>query len=72
MDIVYANAEEWWQTQWSHGGRKRLETIERLGGVATLQRFKTEVFEKLQPMRAADGIHQRFRVLYTVARKPAV
>jgi SAM-dependent methyltransferase len=71
MEVVYANAEEWWQAQWSHGGRKRLEAIEGLGGVVTLERFKAEVFAKLESMRAADGLHQRFRVLYTVARKPA-
>ncbi len=69
-DFVYTSAEEWWQTQWSHGARHGLEQIEQQGGVELLERFKAEAFEKLRAVTQSDGIHETFRALFAVAVKP--
>jgi SAM-dependent methyltransferase len=65
-DFIYNSADEWWQTQWSHGARRGLEEIERKGGVELLERFKADAFEKLQTIKQPDGIHELFRALFAV------
>jgi SAM-dependent methyltransferase len=70
-DFTYDSAEEWWQTQWSHGARRGLEEIERKGGAELLERFKSGAFEKLQTIKQPDGIHELFRALFSMANKPA-
>jgi SAM-dependent methyltransferase len=69
-DFIYSSAEEWWQTQWSHGARRGLEEIERNGGAELLERFRLDAFEKLQTIKQPDGIHEMFRALFAVATKP--
>ena len=69
-DFVYATAEEWWSTQWSHGGRARLEKIEAALGKEGLARFQSEVFEHLKAMARPDGIHHPMPVLFTLAARP--
>ena len=66
-EIVAADEEEWWTWQWSHMPRSMLEQMEP----KILQRFKDAVFEKLQPRRQPDGIHERAHYLFTLATKPA-
>jgi SAM-dependent methyltransferase len=69
-DFIYDSAEEWWQTQWSHGARRGLEHIERKGGAELLERFKSDAFEKLQTIKQPDGIHELFQALFAVATRP--
>ena len=69
-EFIYASKEEFWTTLWSHGTRKLLETIEQTAGPDGLQRFQAEVFAKAEAVTQADGIHQQFPVLYTLAAKP--
>ena len=69
-EFIYASKEDFWATLWSHGTRKALETIEQTAGPEGLQRFKAEVFAKADAVMQADGIHQQFPVLYTLAAKP--
>lgn len=69
-DFTYASEEEWWSTQWSHGVRVYLERIETTLGIPALAKFKAQAFEAIQGIKASDGIHQTFPVLYTLATKP--
>jgi hypothetical protein len=68
-EFVYADEEEFWSTLWSHGARARLEKLEKATGLEGLLRFKADVFERLQANKQADGIHQLFPVLFTLASK---
>ncbi len=65
-EIVAMDEEEWWTWQWSHMPRSMLEQMEP----AVLQQFKDAVFEKLQPRKQPDGIHERVCYLFTLASRP--
>ena len=69
-EAIYRSEEEWWETQWSHGGRLLLERIESTSGVEGLERFRKAVFEGLAAMMQADGIHAYWPALFTKAKKP--
>lgn len=69
-EFVYSTSEEYWSTLWSHGTRLTLEEIERKEGTEGLQRFKMEVFGKLDRMTKADGLHEQFEALIGLATKP--
>jgi ubiquinone/menaquinone biosynthesis C-methylase UbiE len=69
-DFSYGSAEEWWQTQWSHGARSGLEDLERKGGAELLERFKSDAFEKFQTVKQPNGIHELLRALFAVATRP--
>ncbi|MBV6395200.1 MAG: Ubiquinone/menaquinone biosynthesis C-methyltransferase UbiE [Anaerolineales bacterium] len=68
-DFVYATEEEYWSTLWSHGGRVTLEKIEQAVGADGLERFKIDIFKKVQTIKQPDGIHQLFPVLFALATK---
>jgi len=68
-DFVYATEEEYWSTLWSHGARVLLEKIEQSTDVDGLERFKSDVFKKVQAIKQPDGIHQLFPVLFALATK---
>ncbi len=70
LDVVYKSNEQWWATQWSHGGRIVLEKLEASSGSAGLMRFKTAAFEGLNRIKQDDGIHTRWPALFTLARRP--
>lgn len=65
VDMVYSNEEEWWNDVWSLSGRAGLEKL----SLETLERFKTEAFEKLQAQKQAVGFHYRLEAFCTVAGK---
>jgi ubiquinone/menaquinone biosynthesis C-methylase UbiE len=67
-DFIYATKDEWWQSLWSHGGRRRLERIERTGGSDMLERFKAECLGQLGS--ESEDVHRSFQVLYTLAKRP--
>ena len=69
-EFAYATEEEYWSTLWSHGGRVPLEAIEKANGAEGLQRFKADVFARLQSMKQPDGIHQTFPVIFALATEP--
>ena len=69
-DFIYATKEEWWESLWSHGGRGRLERIEKTGGPEALEKFKSESLEQMAARKGSKDIRQSFQVLYTVAVKP--
>lgn len=67
-EFVYANEEEWWAAQWSHGMRHLLETL----SPTILERFKSDAFHKLQTIKQPDGFHMLCRVLFTFGNKRSV
>jgi ubiquinone/menaquinone biosynthesis C-methylase UbiE len=69
-EFVYADEEEFWSKQWSLGSRAKLEKIEEARGPEGLLRLQADVFEGLQALKQADGIHQLFPVLFTLASRP--
>jgi ubiquinone/menaquinone biosynthesis C-methylase UbiE len=63
VDFAYKNEEELWSSLWSHGARRDLEQMD----IYTLERFKADVFQKVQVFRRSDGIHvPRRRVLFAL------
>ena len=70
-DFVYATEDEYWSTLWSHGARVSLEKIEQSTGADGLDKFKSDVFKKVQTIKQTDGIHQLFPVLFALATKEA-
>jgi O-methyltransferase/aklanonic acid methyltransferase len=68
-EFVYPSAGVWWSSLWSHGMRERLEAVEQASGPDGLESFRAAVFERLRTIEQADGLHQRFPVLFTLATK---
>jgi O-methyltransferase / aklanonic acid methyltransferase len=65
LDMIFVDEEEWWNMEWSISGRSGLEKL----SPETLERFKTEAFEKVQAQKQADGFHYRLEAFYTTAKK---
>ncbi len=68
-ELIYANEEEWWAMQRSHGVRAFIDWLEAAGGPENVARFKAEAFEKMQPLRQIDGFHQIMRIRCIIAHK---
>jgi hypothetical protein len=66
LDMVYGTEEAWWAMQWSVSSRAGLERLEP----ERLARLKTEVFERMEALRRADGFHDRLLAHCTIAVKP--
>ena len=66
LEFIYADAEEWWASKCTHGARYPLERMEP----KILDRFKSEVFAKLQPLKQPDGLHERWPMLFILGTKP--
>lgn len=62
-EFFYADEEEWWATQWSHGARLLLERLPP----EALERARPIAHQKLQEMKQPEGIPMLFRALYSVA-----
>ncbi len=69
-DVRYADLEEWWAALWMHWTRNVLERIEKTSGADGLERFKQDLFTRMQSAQQPDGIHQIFPAVLGVARKP--
>ncbi len=63
--FVYANADTWWQTQWSHGSRSVLEML----SPDALAHFKHDVFAEFAARQLPNGLPRRMSVLFTMATK---
>jgi len=66
-EFVYADAEQWWDAKWTHGTRYSLEQM----APAVLERFKTEVFARLQEVRQPDGIHEQWNLQFILGVRGA-
>lgn len=64
-DFVYANAQEWWDSRWTHGPRYALEQM----SPEVLAQFKEEVFTRLVQEAQSHGIHETLRLQYILADK---
>lgn len=64
-DFVYAAEAEWWAAMWTWTCR---DTMARMTPT-TLERFREDLWGKLQAFKQPDGIHVRFRVLYAFGTK---
>jgi len=64
-EFVYTRDEDWWLSLWSHGIRRRLEQLE----APVLAQLKTEMLQKVNKLKQADGIHTLFRALCVVGNK---
>jgi O-methyltransferase/aklanonic acid methyltransferase len=67
VDVIYANEEEWWQRQLAQGTRLMLQGM----APEALERFKADVFKRLQAHKHRDGIHRQTRVNFAKASRPA-
>ena len=65
-EVVYADAQQWWDAKWTHGTRYSLEHMPP----EILAQFKTEVFARLQEAQEPDGIHEKWDFQFTVGIKP--
>ncbi len=65
-EVVYADAQQWWDAKWTHGTRYSLEHMPP----GVLAQFKTEVFARLQEAQEPDGIHEKWDFQFTVGIKP--
>jgi len=66
VDFAYRNEEELWLWFWSVGTRLRLEQMDS----STLERFKADVFHRVQVFKRSDGIHlPQERVLFAYGTK---
>lgn len=66
-DFVYSNDEDWWLSLWSHGIRSRFENLD----VTALEKLKSEMIQKVQFMKQADGIHTSWQALFARSYKPS-
>jgi hypothetical protein len=66
-DFVYADAQEWWDSRWTHGPRYSLEQM----APEVLVQFKDEVFARLAQEAQSQGIHETLRLQYIFADKKA-
>jgi ubiquinone/menaquinone biosynthesis C-methylase UbiE len=69
-DFVYPTNEEYWLTLWSHGARGVLEKIENSKGKEGLEKFKSDVFGKMDVLKKDDGFHEALSALIGLAQKP--
>lgn len=70
VDLVYHSEQEWWDALWTNSMRLMLEEIEQAIGPDGLERFRLAAMAHLKTMVQADGIHQWWPVLFTLATKP--
>jgi ubiquinone/menaquinone biosynthesis C-methylase UbiE len=64
-DTVYTDLEEYWKVVLSAGNRMVFMNME----VAKINRFKSELFERLKMIMKPDGLHQQSSVIYIVSEK---
>jgi ubiquinone/menaquinone biosynthesis C-methylase UbiE len=64
-EFLYANAEEWWATQWSHGARIFLEQMPP----ETLEQGRAFTYEKMAEIAQPEGIPLLMRALFAAATK---
>lgn len=65
VEAVYADADEWWAAKRTHGARRPLEAMPE----EVLRGFVAEVDARLESLREADGLHERWRVVCVQGKK---
>ncbi len=64
-EIVYADAQQWWDAKWTHGTRYSLEHM----SPEALQQFKTDVFVRLKEAQEPDSIHEEHLFQFFIGTK---
>jgi ubiquinone/menaquinone biosynthesis C-methylase UbiE len=64
-EFTYTNAEEWWQSKWTHGARFPLEQMSK----KVLTQFRTEVFDRLLHAKAENNLNERWQLAYIIGEK---
>ena len=64
--FTYTDENEWWDSKWTHGARYPLERMEP----KILEKFKSEVFARLQPLKGPDGLYEVWRMMFVFGTKP--
>jgi O-methyltransferase / aklanonic acid methyltransferase len=65
-EFFYANEEQWWNAQWSHGARSLLERLD----ADTLASYKARAFENMQAIKGPDGLPLLFSPIFGLGVKP--
>ena len=65
VELLYRDPEDWWASLWTHGSRVALERLP----AAALGRVRTECLARAAAQTAADGLPQRYRLVYVLARR---
>ncbi len=65
-EVVYADAQQWWDAKWTHGTRYSLEHMPP----EVLAQFKMEVFARLLEAQEPDGIHEEWQFQFFIGTKP--
>jgi ubiquinone/menaquinone biosynthesis C-methylase UbiE len=66
LDVAYADAAEWWASDWSHGERTLLELM----SPSALARYRRAAFRAIEACREPDGaLHWRPEVLFGLAQR---
>jgi ubiquinone/menaquinone biosynthesis C-methylase UbiE len=65
-DFVFANEDEWWASQWTHGARSCLERLQP----EALEEAREAAYKKLAALKQPGGIPLIQQAIYSFARKP--
>jgi O-methyltransferase/aklanonic acid methyltransferase len=63
LDLVYGDEDAWWAGQLSNASRMTYDAMPP----DTLEVFKQAAFERLSQVKQADGFHQHYSALLTIA-----
>jgi O-methyltransferase/aklanonic acid methyltransferase len=63
LDLVYSDEDAWWAGQLSNASRMTYDAMPS----ETLAAFKKTAFERLSQVKQADGFHQSYSALLTIA-----
>ena len=66
-EFIYADAQQWWDANWTHGTRYSLEHMTP----EVLAQFKAEVFARLAEEQRPDGIHEEWNLHYVIGSRGA-
>lgn len=65
-DLSYADPEDWWNAQWSHGMRGAWSRFP----ADVLEQKKAEALQQAAKLQTPDGIHQILQAIFTFGNKP--
>jgi hypothetical protein len=64
-EFHFESEEEWWMTEWSHGGRVSMERMD----LSVLEEYKRKALGVVGQLKSTDGIPIRFEMLLAKASK---
>jgi SAM-dependent methyltransferase len=64
--LAFRDAEEWWESLWTHGTRSVMESM----GTEALEQFRAEGTARVAALARAGGLGQRMGLIYVLGRAP--